>query len=309
MPIQNSFSSLPLTDLHYCADWNLHPFMDDAIADALTASIRQVGILCPPTVLCSGESYAVVCGWKRIQCARMLGQTKVLCRTLPENFCKKSILPLILEDQKSCGHLSLMESAYFARICIDDAKNAMHELLAEVIPPKVSLEALLGLLDFDYEMQKKLHSGQLMVGFDLHRFPREDHNTLVNCIEMLQLGGNKQKRLLALCRDLCLREGISATALLSQPALQALLQHQEMNIPQKADRLFFLLQKQNYPHSTAAKETFQAKVQSLDLPPHCSIIPSPYFERDEVTLSIRFSSLDTCCTFCSSTRDLIRRAS
>ena len=98
------------------------------------------------------------------------------------------------------------------------------------------------------------------------KLDREDRTRIVDLIELLQLGGGKQKRLITLCRDIALRENISIGSLLDQPDMKAVIEHNEMNIPQKTNRLLSLLQKRCYPQSTAAREFFQSQLHALALP-------------------------------------------
>ena len=311
MLVQHTYKTLPFDLLRYPSSWNVHPFLEDTVPDTLMKSIRKAGILRPPLVIRAGEHYDVICGRKRIQCAHSLGLSDFLCCILSENSTKKSILRFVLEDQKDCGGLSLIETAHFAKICIDHLDEPdVKEIFAEEVAPKVNLEALLHLLNFDYKIQGKLHTGELneKTAFDLLHLHQEDRSVFINLVELLQLGGNKQKRLLSLCRDLSCREGISIGSLIGQSVIRAVLEHKEMNIPQKADRLFFLLQRQSSPYSTAANEHFHAQVQALHLPPCCAIIPSNFFERDEVTLTVRFSNFEKCSDFCTAMDDLLHKA-
>ena len=309
MLAQFSVKNLSHDALHDSCTWNLHPFLDDVVPDALLKSILKVGILHPPVVIQSGASYDVICGRKRIQCARISGQSHFLCFTLPQDSSQKSILELLFEDQRAESPLSLPEMACFLKLCLNhlDREEALAMLPGE-IPPRMK-DRLLSLLDFDHALQRQIHYGYVTdkIIFDLLKLDRADRRRMVDLIELLQLGGNKQKRLLTLCRDIILRENISISSLFNEPDITEVIEHSGMNIPQMTSRLLSLLQRRCYPRSTAAKENFQSQVLALGLSETCEICPSPFFEKDEVTLSLRFSDFETCKNLWPSIKDLLEQ--
>ena len=296
MLTQIPLKHLSLDAIQDSRTWNLHPFLYDIIPEALIQSILKVGILHPPVVVQSGAAYDIVCGRKRIQCAQSLGLLHILCFTISQESSPKLLLEFLLEDQLSSTPLSLPELAHFSKLCLDNFDRAQAlAMLPEAIPPRLKAR-LPSLLEFDYALQKQIHFGYVTdkIIFDLLKLNQEEQRRMGHLIELLQLGGNKQKRLFTLCRDIALRENTSIDALLDQPDIKAVIEHYEMNIPQKTNRFLSLLQKRCYPRSTAAKEHFQSQRLELTLPETCDIYPSPFFEKDEVTLSIRFPDFQTC---------------
>jgi ParB family transcriptional regulator, chromosome partitioning protein len=308
MPTQFSYRNVPFKAFHDSFTWDLHPFLNDLIPDTLEKSIIKVGILHPPIVIqADADTYDIICGRKRIQCGRRLGQSRFLCRILPPTSPKRILLSFLLEDQMSGNPLSFPEMAYCFKLCQDHLnKDEAYEILSSDLP-KMNRMHLLSLLEFDHAILRKIHYGQLAekILYDLLKLDREDRTKIVELIELLQLGEGKQKRLITLCRDIVLRENISVGALLDQPETKAVIEHNEMNIPQKTNRLLGLLQKRCYPQSTAAREFFQSQRHALALPETCDICPSPSFEKDEVTLSLRFPDFETCRGILPAIKDLL----
>jgi ParB family transcriptional regulator, chromosome partitioning protein len=309
MQAQLSVKNLPFDSLHDSRTWNLHPFLDDILPDALIKSIAKVGILHPPVVIQSGACYDVICGRKRIQCARISGQSHFLCFAIPQESSQKTILEFLLEDQRARSPLSLPEMACFLELCLNcmDREEALAMLPGEILPRLKG--RLLSLLEFDSTLQRQIHYGYVTdkIIFDLLKLDRADRRRMVGVIELLQLGGNKQKRLFTLCRDIVLRENIPINSLLDEPDIKAVIEDNGMNIPQMTNRLLSLLQKRCYPQSTAAREIFQSQVLALALSDTCDVFPSPFFEKNEVTLSIRFSDFETCKNFWPSIKGLLEQ--
>jgi ParB family transcriptional regulator, chromosome partitioning protein len=309
MSAQISYRNIPFNALNDSSTWDIHPFLDDYIPDSLVASIVNVGILHPPVIIETGaETYDIVCGRKRIQCGHRLGQSIILCRILPPDLPKRKIMHVLLEDQISGKPLSIIEMAYYSQLCMNHLDNdEAFAILPRELRLKMHRKHLLSLLEFDHAIQRRIHFGHLAekILYDLLKFSREDRAGLAGLIEQLQLGEGKQKRLITLCREISVRENISICFLLDQPELKTVIVHNEMNAPQKANRLLTLLQKRCYPQSTAARESFQTQLHALDLPGGWDICPSPFFEKDEVTLSLRFPDFEACKRILPSLKDFL----
>ena len=94
----------------------------------------------------------------------------------------------------------------------------------------------------------------------------------------------------------------SISPFLQQQEVVAILDHKQMNIPQKIQHLGNLLQHAIAPTSALAEEVFANKVKNLQLPANHSITHSPFFEKDEVTLSITFKNFAECVHISSSSK-------
>ncbi len=296
MPV--AYTRLGIKDIHDSSTWNLHPFLDNDIADALQASIAKVGVLHPPVLVQTKEKTCdIVSGRKRVRCAQLSGMATLFCAVLPETTPVKTLLTVLLEDQAATGPLSQPEAATFIKLCRDhlDKAEAL-EMFRQGPLPQMDPQHLLRLLAFDNLLLRRLHFGQLTdrIVPDLLWFDDEARNRIVCLIDVLQLGANKQKRLISLCRDIMQREDILLASLLDDTDIMQIIEHPAMNTPQKINRLFEILRKRCFPRSTAAMEIFCSRVRELSLPRAFTLTPSPYFERDEVTLSIGFPDLASC---------------
>jgi ParB family chromosome partitioning protein len=309
MPAQPFYLSLPIDNLKVSRSWNLHPYLSTSVPDSLLASIVEVGILHPPIVFQDKkDSYIVINGKKRIRCAELLGKSDCLCAVLRKNTPKQTLLRFLLQDQMASSPLSLPEIATFLQLSRDhvDTKEAM-DMLPEAYRPRKDPTQILHLLELGDEILEKIHLGQLAEKIipDLLSLRKEEQKKIVCLIYELHLGANKQKRLIGLCRDIVLRESISFSSLLEDGVIREIVEHPIMNIPQKTSRIFEVLQKRCFPRSTKAKEAFQSQVRELLLPETFTLSPSPFFERDEISLSIRFPDLARCIEALPLLQDLL----
>ncbi|WP_143170777.1 hypothetical protein [Desulfopila aestuarii] len=205
------------------------------------------------------------------------------------------MLALLYEEHTMRGELTIIEQAHFVQICMTRLSEPEQQLQLftqlGLSSTPYGLKRLIALLDLEQGLQAALWEGRLNENMarELLRLNREDRQSFYDLVVNLGIGGGKQKRLLALLKDLAGRNGLSFQAYLDQEAISAILDHQEMNTPQKGQVLLQLLQQLHSPALTEAEEGFLKWKRQLYLPPNCSVEHSPSFEQDEVSLTVRFA--------------------
>ncbi len=193
-----------------------------------------------------------------------------------------------------------MEQSHFFYLCL--LTSSQEEVIEHFFPlmglrPNLSLlKQRLNLLQLDKTTQAAIHHGRIsdkLVGEYVKLSP-EDQTSLRDLFLQLEMGGNKQRRFLGLCKDHMMRKQKSLSLLIREEELQAILTHEEMNAPQKCSQLLQVMQQRCSPLHTAAKEKFKQDIQKMQLPKNLAISHSPSFEKDEVHLSIRFDNFANC---------------
>lgn len=295
-------SHISIEKIHDSGLYDIHPYLRNEPIPAKTyGMLKKIGILTPPVIIRSGdnETYDLVTGRNRLYFLSEIEKDKTcLCRILPLNTAPDIILAIILEDQYSSNGFTLVEQAYFLKLCrkIFPEKEQFHAFIDEM--PMNSLTKgsrfLSQLLELDHFTQKKIHQNVISEKAVnvLFKYNENDQKLLIALIEQLQLSSNKQKKLLTEIYDATRRAGISVQLLLDREEIRNILSHEEMNEPQKSAKLFDCLHKINYPLLRNAVSSFRSEVKKLRLPHSCSLISPDAFEKDEVTLSIRFVSID-----------------
>ena len=298
-----SCRSIPLNSINYSVEWNLHPWDARTIPPDLQEDLALNGIIRPPVVIAdSANTFTVVSGARRIEFARRFpGSSQIDCMVLDKNAPHSFILHLILTDQSCTSSLSLAEKARFVELACRFLKM---EDVAAIFQTKLQLKKgrsaipdLLRILAQDEEIIREVHAGRLqdrMVAEIFSLQEADDRLTLIRLFRNLGMGDGKQKRFFNLIRDIAFRQGSSIAAYLRQKEITAILDHQEMNIPQKIDHLGNKLQQDLAPSSTQAEEVFIKQVKSLQLPANHALSHSPSFEKDEITLAITFKNFAEC---------------
>ena len=147
---------------------------------------------------------------------------------------------------------------------------------------------------------REIHAGRMQERMvtELLSLPEEaDRLALTMLFKDLRMGDGQQRKFFHMIRDIAFRQGSSISLFLQQKEIVAILNQQQMNIPQKIQHLGNLLQHALTPTSTLAEETFSQVTKDLQLPTSHSIRHSPFFEKDEVTLSITFQNFAECVDY------------
>ncbi len=297
------FQNVHFHELEFTGKWSIHPWEIECYSDGLKNSILQTGVIHPPFLLQhSDTSFEVVSGHKRILIARQhFDSDKIGCLILPEDFPDLSILDLLLADQKYTAPLSLIEKARFIQIALGciSREEIIKEFSArlELKKQKSAIDKMLEVLNLQGDIIKEIHSGRLQekMVMELQRLKHpDDRLAVVSLFKELSLGTGKQKKLFTLIRDLAYRNHTSISDLISNSKIQHILNHEEMNPPQKTQHLGKFLQKQLTPTSLEAESSFSDFSKKLQLPEILTLSHSQAFETDEVTLSIKCKNLQEC---------------
>ncbi len=297
-----SFQYVAFNDLRFTGKWDVHPWDSDCYPEELKNSIIHTGIIHPPYLLQRPDkTFEIVSGRKRLHIAdKYLDSDKVGCFILAERFPEKSVLNVLLTDQ-STSPFSLAEKARFIEIATGymTKEEIIREFSGrlEIRKQPSVVDEMLKLLTLDVTILKEIHSGKLqfkMIGEILQIRDPEDRMALVTLFRNLSLGGGKQKKLFSLIRDLAGRSSTPISVFLNSDEIQRILNHEEMNPPQKAQHLGNFLQVKLTPSYLESKKKFTDFSKELELPKNFSLSHSQAFETDKITLAIVFKNSDEC---------------
>ncbi len=298
-----TYDQIPLKYIDFGNDWNLHPWELDEISETLQESFSKTGVLHPPIVIQTAENrFLIVHGFKRLLFLKKYDSNLTpVCLNIAQDSSHSFILDILLTDQSDPTQLTLAEKAQFLKI---SSRFFDTDTIIDRYLPRLKLKQrkstyynALEILKQDKEILQAIHAGELkekMVAELLKLRHPVDRRALVLLFKQLALGDGKQRKLFILLRDLAFRQESTIEDYLSQKEIQQILNHGEMNIPQKIQHLGVLLGNRLTPSSAQAEEEFNERVKKLHLPGHCSISHSKSFEKDQVTLAITFKNMIEC---------------
>jgi hypothetical protein len=298
-----SHQSIPLDSINFTTEWNLHPWEFRVISTELQENLTQNGVIHPPLVIANSENtFSIVTGARRLEfIKKFIGPSQIDCMVIDQEAPYIFILNLILIDQSSASKISLAEKAQFVEIAsrslsMEDIMTTFRAKL-QLKNGRSAIPNLLKILQQNEKIIREIHSGRIQdrMTAEIISLPEEaDKLALVQLFKNLGMGDGKQKRFFNLIRDISFREGFSISSYLQHKEITEILDHKEMNIPQKIQHLGVLLQHVINPMSSATEEHFAKHVKGLQLPENLSISHSPSFEKDEITLSITFKNFADC---------------
>jgi ParB family transcriptional regulator, chromosome partitioning protein len=286
-------------------EWNLTPFLADISITVHSNSHSSVttGNLHPPIVRKVDRAevqYELLSGHERFRSFRSCfpDENHITALVLPADVSFDDILQYLLSDKLVSSKFSFMEKAIFLKLC--SRQNSLEKITTNILPllgekPQLYLcEKLLSLTTLEPSIQQSIHSGQLShkLSYELLALSAKDRTHLHDLFQQLELGGGKQKRLLTLCKDLAFRKNKNIVSILAGEEYSTILNHAEMNEPQKGASLLNLLYKQLFPESIKAEDGFRKRVLRMELPANCTVQHSKAFERNEVSLTVVFKDME-----------------
>jgi ParB family chromosome partitioning protein len=264
-------------------------------ADALVASIGDVGLINPPVLRERRDSnYQIVCGFRRVEACRVLKWRETKARVLRGDYPDLQVLKLAISDNRSHRQLNVVEQA-----------RAI-ERLSACLPQKGRLEILSSILGFP-KNQKVLEKLQTLAGLpepvqagvleeivsfeaavDLGEFSGEDALSFLGLFKQLKLSQNKQKEVVTFVAEIAIREGVEAQDVLRSKEIRKILDYPDLNRNEKASQIRALLKRRRFPALLDAEERFARELKALKLDEHIHMTGPANFEGGPVTLRMTF---------------------
>ncbi len=265
----------------------------------LTASLQAVGLVTPPLVRARPDgARQVICGWRRLAAARLLGWPWAPVREAPETTPDPVCLLLSLHDNAGGRGFNPVERAgMLSRLARHwDRETIIREFLPWLGLPPVGKQVDLhrGLADLEAEFQELVARGKLSqeTAAALGEWEAADRRALVPCWGQLVLSHSKQRELVDYLTTLARREGRGPGEILARAEVREILENPTLRPPEKTARLWELLRVWVSPRLTAARQQFEAHLESLGLRRHpgVTLTPSPNFEGSNWRLTVEFDS-------------------
>ena len=273
----------------------LRPASDPDLDQELIEDIREIGLLHPPLLQHHKGShpYTLLSGRKRTLAVSQLGWKTVPCLLLQKTTPALLKWKITLKHALTGSQLSYIEQALFFHKAGQELEHDELLCLLPILGHPANdrvLETFARALSLSTAARDGLHTGLLQEKHIdlLAKFATEDQEAIIRIIREYQLGGSKQRKLLLSLLDLRKRRNIPVESIM-QAWLQTRKTEQRENKPQQAAELFTWLSEQLSPRLHGAEQDFRSFVREMQLPASCSLLPTPYFEDEELSLTMRFS--------------------
>ena len=286
------FSHIDRNDSTY----SLSYYSENQVPDALRDSILRVGVLHPPILKEKyADSFQVITGKKRLQVIyESLAQSMCNCLIVPPETPELTIFSIVLEDILTNRRPTPVEKALFFQKIISflDPQPAADQFmpLMGLSPNPHLIKRFLALLDLEVPIIESLNNGILdeKVALELTNLSFRDRMVVFEIIHQLNLSLGKQKKLLAIGKELSIRLKNTVADILSCKEVDEIINHPRANIPQKSSNLMAWLYQKRSPMLSTAEKKFKQLIKELDLPKGANLNHSLSFEKDTLTLSLDF---------------------
>jgi len=271
-------------------------------------SLEQNGILIPLLLQAvPGKKYRIIDGFKRISWLtsnntasdQKQQETPIPCFILPESMPKREATNIRLETlPTSSGNCSGIQIGKVLKQ-LHDSDFTTEEIADQVLPKlglKPSVRLVRQLLDLNIVLETielpesllRLESEELL---PLLKFSRTALPDVAAFCARMEVGGKKLRNLLQVLDEVSRLKEMSADEVLKLPEIMKITGRSSLQAPVKYRLLKQQLDTWRYPELSELRKRFEQGRQRLNLSQRITLESDPYFENDDLTLSLKIRSV------------------
>ncbi len=276
---------------------SLTRFSLDPAPDALVQSIKELGITHPILLTAQGKKYQIVCGHRRVECARLLDFETVPAFVLDEPPAPAEALKRNLLENRAHRTYSDIEKGLIVNT-LAEAGIPESEIIKDYLP-LLDLERSKKLLmdlkrcgEFSESMNALLHELNLplRVVSTLFRWDEASRNASEALLAALRPGVNKCRDLLELIDETAVRDHLAPHELLSRKEIQEALNRSGLPANEKFDAIHKQLRLWRYPVLTDLQKQVYRAIDQLKLEGRIKLRTPENFEKGQFKIELNFSS-------------------
>ena len=302
-----SFSNLTFSQIE--AGDTLFDWFPGVLSVSLQKSLEQNGIQIPLLVQPIRHSrYRLVDGFKRF--SWLTTDTGVFDQVKQEILLPCFILPESLPEQEtSCIRLETLPTSsenfsgvYVSRVIkmLQESGYSKEEIAVQVLPrlgQKPSERLARQLLDLhEMLLRVELPESMLLLGCEdvlpLLKFSQSVLPDVVALFGRLEVSGKKWRNLLQLLDEVSRLRKISVSDVLYLPEILKILGRSSLQSPIRYRLLKQQLEIWRFPELSDLQRKFNQGRKSLKLAPRITLESDPYFENDDLTLTLKIRSVE-----------------
>jgi hypothetical protein len=280
----------------------------DKLSEEDGKSLEQNGILIPILLQAvPGKKYRIIDGFKRISWLtsnntasdQKQQKTPIPCFILPESMPEREATNIRLETlSTSSGNFSGIQIGRVLKQ-LQDSDFTTEEIADQVLPRldlKPSARLVRQLLDLHNVLKTMtLPESLLRLGTEdllpLLKFSRTALPDVAEFCARMEVGGKKLRNLLQVLDEVSRLKEMSADEVLKLPEIMEITGRSSLQAPVEYRLLKQQLDTWRYPELSELRKRFEQGSQRLNLSPRITLESNPYFENDELTLSLKIRSV------------------
>jgi len=280
----------------------------DKLSEEDGKSLEQNGILIPLLLQAvPGKKYRIIDGFKRIfwltsnntASDQKQQETSIPCFILPESMPEREATNIRLETlSTSLGNFSGIQIGRVLKQ-LQDSDFTTEEIADQVLPRlglKPSARLVRQLLDLHNVLKTmtlpesllRLESEELL---PLLKFSRTALPDVAEFCARMEVGGKKLRNLLQVLDEVSRLKEMSADEVLKLPEIMEITGRSSLQAPVRYRLLKQQLDTWRYPELSELRKRFEQGRQRLNLSQRITLESDPYFENDDLTLSLKIRSV------------------
>jgi ParB/RepB/Spo0J family partition protein len=295
--IKMRFEKLPISAIASCGE--VFRISYGSPSRELEESVKRTNILNPVWARDVPESvgnFQLVLGYSRFLAAQKNNISPVPCLVINGDTSDHDLLLANIYDNLSHRELNPVEKA----LALKKSLNMLGEdrTIGEIMPalgfgPSGEImHKMIRILDLESGILSFIAKGSIPPSnaYALLNFEKDEQHSVFDIIQTLKLGVNLQKEFMENLFECSRREGISAGKLLERANFQTILGDSKKPEHARAETMRRELRRMRYPHLSEMEESFDECIRSMKPAPQVRILPPPFFETGDFSLSVRFQT-------------------
>ncbi|MEE9258490.1 MAG: ParB/RepB/Spo0J family partition protein [Nitrospinaceae bacterium] len=292
--LQHNFQEVPLKRID--RENTLTDFSLGADPEPLAASVREIGITHPVTLVATGNHYSVVRGHRRVRLCEKSGRETISANVLDTKMDEEMMLAANLAENRCHRQYSDIEKGGI----LVKLRNAgvPEERIIRKYMPIVGLERskklfldYMNMENLGHALKTLLHESNVPLRYfsAMFRWDPESRTAAEGLFSILKPGVNKWRDLLELIDDTARREGISPSRLFLREDIQSVLNRREASRNEKFDRVCHILYDARFPLFSDLQKKLARTLDRLKLDGRTKVRTPQNFESGEIKIELKFT--------------------
>lgn len=285
---------IPLADI---GEESLTQFSMDPPPETLVQSIKELGITHPVLLAPDGKQYQIVCGHRRVVCARLLNLESVPAFVLEGTPAPAEMLKHNLLENRGQRTYSDIEKGGIIHKLVQ-AKVSEAEIIKDYLPlldlerSKKLLADLTQCATFSESLSNLLHGLNLplRVFAILFRWDEDSRAAAEILLDTLRPGVNKCRELLELTDETAVKGSVPPHEILNRKEIQTLLNNTDLPENKKYEAIHQQLRLWRYPVLTDLQKQVYRAIDQLKLDGKIKLRTPENFESDQFKIELQFKT-------------------
>jgi ParB family chromosome partitioning protein len=297
--MRTALQKIPLDQVDLTDDTFSTNFMPDL--RALRSSITELGLLEPVLLRENPGGYQIVSGFRRLSVLQELGVEEAASRIIDaRGLDDVKSFSIALHENLTTRGLNTVETAIALHKLVHQFKIESNLVIRDYLPlfgletnVKI-LGTYLSLASMEEEVKKYVLQEEVSRSNirKLASLTHGDRLDLIPFLSSLKLGESRLREILTLLEEISRRDQIPMGKVVRDPQIREIIDHPELTLSQKTERVKRILMALRYPRMNQLDESFENKRRQLHLPAGIALYHHPYFESKGIKIELQFMTLE-----------------